>query len=84
MQVQYAAGFKNASFLKEQRLLVPLDLKKNLQICGIWIQFGRKILKMDWVLFFFFKQSCYVTDVTMMSDWVMKESAVDRTLMTQI
>lgn len=33
MRVQYAAGFKNASFLKEQRLLVPFDLKK---LANLW------------------------------------------------
>lgn len=57
MRVQYAAGFKNASFLKEQRLLVPFDLKKlaNLwNLNSVWKENFKKGLGS---FSFFFKQS---------------------------
>lgn len=54
MRVQYAAGFKNASFLKEQRLLVPFDLKKLANLWNLNLVW-KEIFKRDWVLLFFFQ-----------------------------
>lgn len=45
--------FQKCQFSEGTKTFSAIGFKNNLQICGIWIQFGRKILKMDWVLFFF-------------------------------